>query len=96
MKIFDIGMLQHHTCVRYSPILANVPTMHHHQDLCSGEAPPEDSTPFANEQYFGSSVPDTQCGEAPQHVDKSCHPHDPTSTTDSLDESSTLDAPMSI
>ena len=74
----------------------NVPTMHHHQEPSSGETPQEDSTPFVNEQYFGSSIPDNHCGETPQHVDKPYHLSDPTSTTDSLDESSTLDAQMVI
>ena len=46
-----------------------------------------------NGQYFGLSIPDNHCGETPQHVDKSCHLSDPTSTTDSLDESSTLYVP---
>ena len=51
---------------------------------------------ISNEQYFGSSIPDNNCGETPQHVDKSRHLSDPTSTTDSLDESSTLGVPEDL
>ena len=51
------------------------------------------STTTVNEQFFGSSIPDNHYRETPQHVDKPCHLGDPTSTTDSWDESSTLDAP---
>ena len=67
--------------------------MSKHASPSSEEAPQEDSTPFVNEQYFGSFIPHNRCGETPQHVDKLCHLTDPISTTDSLDQSSTLDAP---
>ena len=71
---------------------SNVPTMHHQHEPSSGETSQEDSTPFENKQIFWSSISDNHCGETPQHVDKSCHQSDSTSTTDGLDEPSPLDA----
>ena len=78
----------HHWCVMTSYVCevltytCNVPTMHCHQEPSSGETPQEDSTPLVNEQYLESSIPDTCCGETPQHVDKTCHLSDPTSITE--------------
>ena len=70
----------------------NVSTMHQQQELSSGETSQKGFTPLMNEQYFGSSIAANYCGETFQHVDK-CHLSDSTGTTDSLDESCTLDAP---
>ena len=50
---------------------------------------PFDHTPLT----FSCYIPENHCAETPQHVDASCHLSESTSTIDSLDELSKLDAP---
>ena len=46
----------------------NVPSIPHLHEPSSGETPQENSTPFANEQYVGPSIPENHCAVTPQHV----------------------------